>query len=541
MKKSPVIYICIYTIWILSLSILIWHCVSNSINAFNNCNELWKNIVLIISLVVIDSSLAYFWLNSIKDFIYTLVFVMRKKSIMKKYDEIYKIDITQKENPKFVLLYCTCNDFNGEALKTCMNQDYDNFKVVILDDSSKEEYKTLIDEFSKENNVEVVRREIKKGFKAGNLNNYLNNNKDYDYFVILDSDEIIPSDFIKKSLKYFYYSDKIGVVQASHNATKGENCFQSVLGMSIDSTSKTVQIMKNFYGANAIIGHGVAISKECFENIKNGFPLVVAEDISFAIEVKEAGYEIVYAPDIDCKEDFPENYICLKKRQCKWTQGNVEYMRKYSHEIKNSKMRWFEKEDIKLSHYSLPLVPILSFLIVTFTMIIGFMGFNLIDYAKIIFIISMIFLLSPLFPSIFIFGKTKHFWKIPIYYITSMITYASLAPMMIKTSIATFLGKKATFIVTPKGMKSKTSVWTAFRYTFDSVIFGLVIGVLTYFSWNSLVPSIILTSGCVLAPFIALMSNIKIKRKAKALNENKKSIENLEHEIYCIDKLENET
>ena len=76
----------------------------------------------------------------------------------------------------------------------------------------------------------------------------------------------------------------------------------------------------------------------CFENIKNGFPLVVAEDISFAIEVKEAGYEIVYAPDIDCKEDFPENYICLKKRQCKWTQGNVEYMRKYSHEIKNSKM-----------------------------------------------------------------------------------------------------------------------------------------------------------------------------------------------------------
>ena len=38
---------------------------------------------------------------------------------------------------------------------------------------------------------------------------------------------------------------------------------------------------------------GITCCGEALENIKNGFPLVVAEDISFAIEVKEAGYEIV--------------------------------------------------------------------------------------------------------------------------------------------------------------------------------------------------------------------------------------------------------
>lgn len=268
MKKSPSIYIAINIVWILSLGLLVWHCVSNSINAFRTSDVLWANIVLTICLVAIDASLGYFWLNSIKDFIYTLVFVVRKKSIMKKYEGIYATNIVREHNPKFVLLYCTCNDFNPEALKFCMSQDYDNFKAVILDDSSKEEYKAQIDEFAKQNNVEVVRRENRTGFKAGNLNNYLNNHKDYDYFVILDSDEIIPHDFITKSLKYFYYSDKIGVVQASHIATKGKNWFQSLLGMSIDSTSKTVQIMKNFYGSNAIIGHGVAVSKECFSKIE---------------------------------------------------------------------------------------------------------------------------------------------------------------------------------------------------------------------------------------------------------------------------------
>ncbi len=519
MKKSPTIYICTYLIWILSLSILIWHCVSNSVYAFNNYSDTWKNILLTISLVIIDVSLSYFWLNSIKDFLYIITFVFRKKSIMRKYEEVYKTDISGKNNPKFVLLYCTCNDFNEDALRISMTQDYDNYKVVILDDSNKENYKTQIDKFSAENNIEVVRREDRKGFKAGNLNNYLSKNKDYDYFVILDSDEILPPDFIKKSLKYFYYSGKIGVVQASHIATDGKNSFQSVLGMSIDSTSKIVQIMKNFYGANAIIGHGVAVSKNCFESIKNGFPLVVAEDISFAIEVKEAGYEIIYAPDIECKEEFPENYASLKKRQCKWTQGNVEYMKKYSNEIKNSKMSWFEKQDIKLSHYSLPLVPILSMIIIIFTLVIGFIGFNLVDYANIIFFISMMFLLSPLLPSIFVFGKTNKFWLVPVYYLISIITYASLAPMMIITSISTFLGKKATFIVTPKS-GGGTSLGAALKITLDSVIFGLIIALLTYFSWNTITPSILLTSGCLLSPFIALMSNIKSNKRINSLNDS---------------------
>ena len=180
-------------------------------------------------------------------------------------------------------------------------------------------------------------------------------------------------------------------------------------------------------------------------------------------------------------------------------------------------MRWFEKQDLKLSHYSLPLVPILSLVIIISTLIIGFLGFNLLDYARMIFLISALFLISPLFPSIFIFGNTRKFWQVPFYYLASMITYASLAPMMIKTSIVTFFGKKATFIVTPKGMNTKISLWTALRYTLDSLIFGSIIALLTFFSWDSIIPSIILTAGCILSPLIALMSNISTKQTTDAV------------------------
>ena len=100
------------------------------------------------------------------------------------------------EKPRVLLLYCTCNDFNAEALETCMRQRYEHFHTVILDDSKDEEYKRKIDEFAQTHDVTVVRRENRVGFKAGNLNNYLQGRTDYDYFVVLDSDERIPENYI---------------------------------------------------------------------------------------------------------------------------------------------------------------------------------------------------------------------------------------------------------------------------------------------------------------------------------------------------------
>lgn len=69
-----------------------------------------------------------------------------------------------------------------------------------------------------------------RGYKAGNLNNYLQGRTDYDYFVVLDSDEVIPPDYIAKVLKYFNYNRNCGAVQAKHIAKKGENVFQRLMG-----------------------------------------------------------------------------------------------------------------------------------------------------------------------------------------------------------------------------------------------------------------------------------------------------------------------
>ena len=520
MQKKPTLYVIIICLWTCCLAVL-GFAFSRLIIGLNDYSAVKKAFV--IALLTINTIvLAVLWFGSIKDFVFSVSYAVLRKKLNDKYADIKEVRIDPQNAPRVLLLYCTCNDFNAKALTACLKQDYPNFKTVILDDSNKFEYIKEINKFYVQHqNVEIARRKNKAGYKAGNLNNYLAGRTDYDYFVVLDSDEVIPPDYIRQVLKYFAYNKNCGAVQAKHKAQKGENVFQRLMGLWVGSNGETVQVIKNFYGANALIGHGMTISRECYEKT-GGFPLVVAEDISFAVEIKNAGLDIIYAPDILCYEEFPVNYVSLKKRQCKWTQGNLEYMKKYNKAIDNSKMTWFEKLDIKLSHYSLPIVPVLSFLLAVCTIVLGFLGYPVIRYSLAVYGIMILFLCSPMIPDLFVYKRTQNVFLLIPYFIVNVATYASLAPMMLKTVFLGVLGKKATFIVTPK-QSEKFRFSEMIKYSWDSLAFGIIMGILAMFACGSILPVIFVVAGCVSAPFIIALSNISIKeRKAKS---NRKYIE----------------
>lgn len=529
MKKKPTLYVIIICLWTCCLAVL-GFAFSWLIIGLNDYSAVKKAFV--IALLTINTIvLAVLWFGSIKDFVFSVSYAVLRKKLNDKYADIKessdrsaskKVRIDPQNAPRVLLLYCTCNDFNAKAITACRKQDYPNFKTVILDDSNKFEYIKEINKFYVQHqNVEIARRKNKAGYKAGNLNNYLAGRTDYDYFVVLDSDEVIPPDYIRQVLKYFAYNKNCGAVQAKHKAQKGENVFQRLMGLCVGSNGETVQVIKNFYGANALIGHGMTISRECYEKT-GGFPLVVAEDISFAVEIKNAGLDIIYAPDILCYEEFPVNYVSLKKRQCKWTQGNLEYMKKYNKDIDNSKMTWFEKLDIKLSHYSLPIVPVLSFLLAVCTIFLGFLGYPVIRYSLAVYGIMILFLCSSMIPDLFVYKRTQNVFLLIPYFIVNVATYASLAPMMLKTVFLGVLGKKATFIVTPK-QSEKFRFSEMIKYSWDSLAFGIIMGILAMFACGSILPVIFVVAGCVSAPFIISLSNISIKeRKAKS---NRKYIE----------------
>ena len=514
MKKKPTLYCVIIAAWLVCVALLgfsLYRIVSD-LNGYSAVRFGFIVALLTLNTVV----LAVLWFGSLKDFVFSVAYALLHKRLDKRYEEMEQTAVPADANPRFLLLYCTCNDFNAKALTACRKQTYRNFKTVILDDSDDSHFRRQIDEYQlRYGNVEVVRRTERTGYKAGNLNNYLKGRTDYDYFVVLDSDEIIPPDFIEKTLKYFYYDPACGAVQARHAATRGENFFQRLMGLCVGSNGRTVQVIKNFYGANALIGHGMTISRACYE-ATGGFPLVVAEDISFAVEIKNAGMNILYAPDILCYEEFPVHYVSLKKRQCKWTQGNLEYMRKYDKDINRSKMSWFEKLDIKLSHYSLPVVPVLSLLLAVCTIALGFLGYPVIRYSLGIYAIMILFLCSPMIPDLFVYHKTKNVLLLLPYFFVNIATYASLAPMMIKTVALGVCGKKAVFLVTPK-KSEKFTVGEIFRYSYDSLIFAALLTALSLLACQSVIPVVFIVLGCLAAPAVIALSNFAVREKLQKL------------------------
>lgn len=300
MKKNNTVYIFILVIWSILSFFGVYSFVQNIQNMYTY-NQFFLVIILSINMLFI----VYFWLNGTKDIVYTLFYYMNiKRNGLNVEQKILETPLTNNyKNAKVFLLYCTCDDFIKESLVKCINQTHKNTEVIILDDSNNEDYKEQIDLFASEYNIKVVRRKDRKGFKAGNLNNFLKkqDKDDYDFFVILDSDEIIPPDFVEKALHYFAYYPTLGILQATHISTRNKTKFMDRFSLGVDSHWPTYQSIKETYGFLSLLGHGAMISCECFEATE-GFPHLVAEDISFTIEARLKGYDIGFSNEIVCQK-----------------------------------------------------------------------------------------------------------------------------------------------------------------------------------------------------------------------------------------------
>ena len=175
MKKSPALYITMLCIWTV-LTMLLWlNFVPKIINVpFFAGREigLAAQIAARVLLALNGVFISYFWLNGVKDFIYVVWYYVFRKKMYARYQDMVGMDVSNAKD-KVLMAYCTCNDFDGRSLEESMRQSYPFVTTVILDDSTKESMREEIDEFAQKHGIKVVRRGSRDGFKAGNINHYL--------------------------------------------------------------------------------------------------------------------------------------------------------------------------------------------------------------------------------------------------------------------------------------------------------------------------------------------------------------------------------
>lgn len=448
--------------------------------------------------------IGYFWLNGLKDVFYTLLyhFVLKSRVALPPVS-------TWGSLPRVVMVYCTCNDFNGESLLASMLQDYPNYEVVILDDSSKTEYLARVDEFASMYGLRVIRRTNRPvGFKAGNLNNFLGDSKEpWDYFVILDSDEVVPSNFIRRCLDYFADNPTTGIVQANHKAAGNVNQFMAMFARGVDSHWPAYQTVKDKLGFMSLLGHGAMVSRECYK-AADGFPHVVAEDICFTIEARLKGFFARFAPDVLCLEEFPVNYVAFAKRHGKWTAGNMEFIKGNTRKILLSNMTWYEKLDIVLFTYSLPLTSVFSIYVLINVIVLPLMHFT-VRFPLWMLVPTVIFLLAPMLNDIMFYWKEMKKLELLSYLLHSTMLFGSMFFISLRASVKSFFGK-AVFIVTPKASES-IGFREALAFNRGVLLFGLLQSAVSIWVTSSVFPVILLVVPALSCIYLTMMHHVEVK------------------------------
>ncbi len=517
-QKSPALYITLLLLWT-GLTIFLWVTFVPKIldvpflqgRRISRAMAFGARILLVFNGVFIS----YFWLNGVKDFIYVIWYYAARKTLYKRYFEVIDTDVS-RANDKILLVYCTCNDFDERSLFQSMRQAYSRFDVVILDDSSETSYKQRINDFALKHGVKVVRRKDREGFKAGNINHYLQSDeckaKGYDYYVILDSDEILPRDYLTESLKYFYTYSNVGIVQANHVSDRNRNFFMKLFHVGVNSHWPTYQTMKHFYGFSTMLGHGAMIKRDCYERA-GGFPPLVAEDLCLSIEARDAGYFVAFAPNIVCKEEYPIDYVAFKKRHSKWTQGNLEFIKQYTRKIAKSSMHWYEKMDIALFTYNLPLTAIFAFFIFVNLTVAPVLGVDLGKvYAVWMLVPTVIFFFSPMLNDFITWSFRLNFLRTLVYTVSVVMLYGSMLTTSLISATMGLFGKKARFIVTPKSSQ-KVTLGFALRFQWKEFALSTALLIISLVFHRGILPVLLIVATGYASVVLLFFSNLQYSAK----------------------------
>jgi len=227
-----------------------------------------------------------------------------------------------QRRPSVALLIVVCDDLVPEALAQLGTQTYSNATVFVLDDSMQAQNKLKVDQFG----FTVVRRDNKGGAKAGNLNHWLKHfGRFYDYFVVLDSDSILPADFVERMLLYAEHpaNQNIAIFNSLPECWNRGNRFPRLLSAATPFRNWCRLRLENLETTTMSSGHN-NLHRTFAVMQAGGFDEnLIAEDIALSLTLLRHDYRSVLT-DIHAFEAEPEHVFSFVRRQRRWASQTIQ-------------------------------------------------------------------------------------------------------------------------------------------------------------------------------------------------------------------------
>jgi len=190
-----------------------------------------------------------------------------------------------------------------ELLESLSSQTFADFEVVVVDDGSTLRCEDVCASFS---DKMALRYFYKENSGPGQTRNYAAERAQGEYFLILDSDVILPQDYLKNTADELEreYADAFGGPDRAHDSFTD---LQKAISYSMTSFFTTGGIrggkkkMDKFYPRSFNLG----VKADVFRALGGFSSMRFGEDIDFSIRVFKGGYA--------CRL-FPESWVWHKRR-----------------------------------------------------------------------------------------------------------------------------------------------------------------------------------------------------------------------------------
>ncbi|UCC30827.1 MAG: glycosyltransferase [Phycisphaerales bacterium] len=240
---------------------------------------------------------------------------------------------------------------NPAGVAAFLRQDYTAYRLYVLDDSTATDEIERVDALRRRwsGRFDVIRRETRTGFKAGNLNHALRELGDsYKYICVVDADEVIPADFLRRLVAVAEARDGLGFVQAAHTQYSTSR-HARLTGDGIDPHWRYFLPARNRFGFVHFYGHGALLNVKAVLSV-GGFPEVVSEDIALAARLREAGFRGYFASHVTSLEECPPSYEAFRRRSGKILAGTLQFLfQLFPSFLRSSRVPLVEKIDVLVS------------------------------------------------------------------------------------------------------------------------------------------------------------------------------------------------
>lgn len=255
-------------------------------------------------------------------------------------------EISDEEYPDVDIFIATYNEpveLLRKTINGCNHLKYpDKSKVHIwlCDDNRRPEMRKLAAEMG----IGYFDRPDNKGAKAGNLNNALGKTS-APYIVTLDSDMIVKSDFLLKTIPYFVDAKKksealpedkrydLGFIQTPQSFYDPD-VFQYALYSEKTAPNeqdffyRTIEVAKT--ATNSVIygGSNTILSRAALEEIGGFYTETITEDFATGMLIEAAGYVSLALPEPLANGETPHTFKEHIQQRKRWGRGVISTARK---------------------------------------------------------------------------------------------------------------------------------------------------------------------------------------------------------------------